>query len=99
MPRSPEALLEALRDAVLPPRTEAALMLFHEQHGQFDRAENALFRLLEQMGPEGKAGVIELGLGFYGRLEVLGEEALAAGNFSKAEVAAGRQELERRRAA
>ena len=94
----PEALIEALRDAVLPARTEAALILFHEQHGQFDRAENALFRLLERMGPEGEAGVIEMGLGFYRRLAVLSEESLAAGNFSREEVVAGRQELERRRA-
>ena len=86
-------LLDRLRGAELPARTEATLILYHEQRGEFDLAENALFRLLEVTEAADRAGVIELGVSFYRRLSFLSDEALAAGNLSRQEVGAGLKEL------
>ncbi len=89
-------LLERLKGIGLPPRTGGALLIYHEQQGEFDRAENALFQMLDTAEPGTVPALLELGHGFYGRLSVLSEEALAAGNFSRAEVETGREELKRR---
>jgi hypothetical protein len=89
-------LLERLRDRALPARTEAALIIYYEHRGEFDQAETALFRLLEAVEPEGVSGVVELGRGLYQRLGVLSDEALRAGNLSRAEVQSGLRELEAR---
>lgn len=89
-------LLERLKGTVLPLRTEAALLVHYEHRGEFDQAENALFRLLEGVEPANVPAVIELGTAFYGRLSVLSEEALRAGNLSTAEVTAGLAELRAR---
>ena len=89
-------LLDRLRDRALPVRTEAALIIYHEQRGEFDQAENALFRLLDSVEPEALSGAVELGRGFYQRLAVLSDDALRAGNLSLAEIRTGLQELEAR---
>lgn len=86
-------LLDRLRGADLPARTEATLILYHERCGEFDLAENALFRLLEATEAADHAGVIDLGMSFYRRLSLLSDEALAAGNLSREEVGAGLKEL------
>jgi len=83
------SLLERLKGRLLPARTEAALLLHHEQRGEFDLAENALFRLLDAVEPAGVPAVVELGTAFYRRLSVLSDTALRAGNLSQAEVNAG----------
>lgn len=92
-------LRERLRNQPLPPRTEAAFLIYHEHRGEFDQAENALFRLLEAASAETVPGVVELGRGLYHRLAVLSDEALLAGNLSRAEIQSGLRELEARRAA
>ena len=86
-------LLDRLRGAELPARTEATLILYHERCGEFDLAENALFRLLEVTEASDRAGVIEFGVSFYRRLAFLSDEALAAGNLSREEAGAGLKEL------
>ncbi len=93
----PERLLERLGTAPLPPRTYGALMLFHEQHGRFAKAEDALFALLEAV--PGNQDALEMGLGFYERLGVLSDATLQAGDLPRAEVEAGLAELRARAAA
>lgn len=87
-------LMSRLQPAELPPRTHAALLIFHEQRGEFAKAEDALFRLLDSAGQAPAA--VAIGFGFYQRLGVLSDEALAAGGFSRAEVASGLADLEQR---
>lgn len=93
----PETLLELLGDTPLPPRTEAALVLFHENRGEYARAEDALFRFLDATGNAPEA--LEVGRAFYHRLRALGEETLCAGGLSRAEVEEGLAALQRRAAA
>lgn len=89
-----ETLLGHLGDATLPPHTEAALMLYQEQRGEFARAEDALFRYLE--ATDYAPDPLAIGRAFYHRLSVLSDEALALGGLSRAEVEAGLAELARR---
>lgn len=88
------ALLDQLGNAPLPPRTQAALVLYHEQRGEYARAEDALFRLLDLT--DDASAVRAIGRGFYGRIEVLGDDLLAAGGLPRVELAGGLAEWERR---
>src|SRR5512135_1697907 len=54
-----EALVLALGDSPLPIRTQALLMQHYERTGEFAKAENALFTLIE--AEPGNAAVVELG--------------------------------------
>ncbi len=92
-----EDLVRDLAGTPLPPHTEAALVLYHEQRGRFDLAEDALFRLLEATDHAPEA--LAMGRAFYGRLRSLSEEALVAGGLSRAEVEEGLATLEARTAA
>lgn len=94
---TPPTLLELLGPTALPPRTEAALLLYHEHRGEFARAEDALFRFLDTTGNAPEA--LEIGRAFYHRLRALSEEALTLGGLSRAEVEDGLAALERRAAA
>ncbi len=87
-------LMARLQPTELPSRTHAALLIYHEQRGEFAKAEDALFRLLD--ATEQAPAAVEIGFGFYQRMGVLSDDALAAGDFSRAEVAAGLAELQRR---
>lgn len=90
-----ETLREALGPAPLPPRTEAALMLYHEHRGEYARAEDALFRLLD--ASDNAAEAREIGRAFYHRLRELSEEVLVLGGLSRAEIEEGLAALARRR--
>ena len=92
-----EMLLAGLRGQPLPPRACAAVMLQYELVGEYAKAEDALFALLESE-PENPA-LIELGFAFYERLLRQSDAALSAGNLPRAEVEAGLSELRARRAA
>jgi hypothetical protein len=94
---APQTLLDLLGPTDLPPRTEAALLLYHEHRGEFARAEDALFRFLDTTGNAPEA--LEIGRAFYHRLRALSEEALTLGGLSRAEVEDGLAALERRAAA
>lgn len=84
-------LEEALSGEEMPPRTHAALMIHHEQAGRFAKAEDALFKLL-RLEPD-NSDTFEMGEGFYRRLLVLSDEALATGGLPRAEVEAGLADL------
>ncbi len=84
-------LAEKLSDYDLPFDTNALLLQFYEQQGAFAQAEDRLFELAENAGNTDAAAT--LGEAFYDRLEQQDDSALAAGNFSRAEINAGRAAL------
>ena len=86
-----EELVEALKPYDLPPRTYAALMIFHEQQGKFAKAEDALFALLESA--PGNGDVIEMGVAFYERLLALDDATLSLGELPRTEVESGLAEI------
>jgi len=92
-----DMLLAGLCGQPLPPRTCAALMRHYELIGEYAKAEDALFALLENE-PKNPA-LIELGLAFYERLRRQSDAALCAGNLPRAEAEASLSELRARRAA
>jgi hypothetical protein len=89
-----EAFVEALRDAPLPLSTQARLMAHYERLGEFGKAEDALFAMLEAEPHEPK--LLEFGIGFYQRLGSHSDATLSAGNLPRAELQAALAELERR---
>jgi len=91
-----EVFLKALQDSPLPLDTQARLMQHYERLGEFGKAEDALFALLEAEPNEPR--LLEFGITFYQRLKSQSDESLGAGNLPRAELNAGLAELERRKA-
>jgi hypothetical protein len=91
-----EAFLTGLSDAPLPLATRAMLMQHYERTGEFARAEDLLFTLLEAE-PE-RIELLDFGTVFYRRLLGRSDSALTAGNLPRSEVQAGLAELDARRA-
>jgi hypothetical protein len=92
-----EEFVVALGDDPLPLETEARLMQHYERTGEFGKAEDALFALLDAE-PE-NAPLLELGISFYRRLESQSDVQLNDGNLPRAEVEAGLADLNSRKAA
>jgi hypothetical protein len=90
-----EMFVAVLRDSPLPLETQALLMQHYERSGEFAKAEDALFAMLEAE-PE-NAGLVEFGVSFYERLQGQSDAALAAGNLPRPELEAGLAELRKRR--
>jgi hypothetical protein len=90
-----ESFVQVLQDTPLPLNTQARLMQHFERLGEFSKAEDALFAMLEAEPREPK--LLEFGIGFYARLGAQSDAALSAGNLPRAELQAGLAELERRR--
>jgi Family of unknown function (DUF6483) len=88
--------LAALRGSLVPLETQAFLMQHYERSGEFAKAEDALFAMLE--AEPGKAGLVEFGASFYARLQGQNDAALVAGNLPRPELEAGLAELRKRRA-
>jgi hypothetical protein len=89
-----EMLEGALKGTPLPPRTHAMLMQHHERAGEFAKAENALFAMLDAE-PENGA-IMEFGVGFYKRILAESDAALMEGGLPRAEVEEGLKEFLRR---
>src|SRR3954470_9620380 len=89
-----EAFMAALHDSVLPMRTQAMLMRHYERTGQFAKAEDALFAMVEE--DPGNAKLLEFGISFYERLKGQSHAALNAGNLPRGEVEAALQDLRTR---
>jgi tetratricopeptide (TPR) repeat protein len=89
-----EMLVSALGDEALPGRTLAMLMQHYERTGEFAKAEEALFNLLDA-DPD-NAVAVEFGQMFCRRLLAQSDEALSAGNLPRAEVESTMQELQER---
>src|ERR1051326_2187608 len=92
-----EEFMIALQDSALPLETQARLMQHYERLGEFAKAEDALFAMLDAE-PE-HAPLLELGISFYRRLEGQSDAHLADGNLPRAEVEAGLADLNARKGA
>lgn len=92
-----EIFVAALQDGPLPPETHAGLMRHYEQSGEFAKAEDCLFALLE--ADPANAGILEFGVAFYERLRRQTDANLAAGNLPRPELEAGLAELRGRQGA
>jgi hypothetical protein len=88
-----EMLTLALRSAELPPRTYAMLMRHYERVGEFAKAEDALFALIET--DPGNDSMQRLGVAFYERLLRESDHALTTGNLSRAEVREGLEQIQK----
>jgi tetratricopeptide (TPR) repeat protein len=80
--------------APLPTRTHALLMQHYEGIGEFAKAEDALFALLD--AEPGNDAVVEFGIAFYRRLLTHSDSVLQEANLPRTEVAEGLKELARR---
>ncbi len=86
-----EGFLAALGDFVLPLSTQAMLMQHYERLGEFAKAEDALFAMLE-LEPN-NPGLLSFGISFYRRLQGQSDDALTQGNLPRAELEAGLAQL------
>jgi hypothetical protein len=81
----------------MPAQTYALLMEHYERTGQFGKAEDALYGILD--GEEGNDYALNFGISFYERLLGHTDVQLIEGNLPRAEVEAGLGELRGRRSA
>lgn len=86
-----EALASALKETEIPVRTNVMLMQHYERTGEFAKAEDALFRVLE--AEPDHPGALEFGMTFYRRLLSQSDAALSDGNLPRTEVEQGMKEL------
>jgi hypothetical protein len=75
----------------LPAQTQAMLMEHYERSGQFGKAEDPLFAILDS-GIDNE-NAINFGISFYERLRGRTDAQLAEGNLPRTEVESGLQEL------
>jgi len=92
-----EVFLQALNDSPLPLQTLAMLMHHYESSGQFAKAENALFSMLD-LEP-GNPALVDFGFTFYERLQHQPDSSLDFGELPRAELESGAAELRQRKAA
>jgi uncharacterized protein DUF6483 len=86
-----DALVSALGGEALPLTTQVRLMQHYERSGQFAKAEDILFAILESHPHH--PGLLEFGTRFYERLQHQSDSSLAAGNLPRTELPAGLQKL------
>jgi hypothetical protein len=91
-----EVFVQALGEAPLPLATLALLMQHYERAGEFGKAEDMLFALLEAEPQQ--RGLLDFGILFYERLQAQTDTALAAGNLPRPELEAGLAELRLKKA-
>ena len=86
-----EYFVTALAAAPLPLETQARLMQHYERAGDFGKAEDMLFSMLES--GEKDLALTEFGIAFYERLRGRSDASLEVGNLPRAELEAGLAEL------
>ena len=91
-----EVFLGALQDSPLPLNTQARLMQHYERLGEFGKAEDALFAMLNAQPNE--PSLLDFGITFYQRLGGQSDASLSAGNLPRTELNTGLAELESRKA-
>jgi len=84
-----EGLLNKLEDYEIPVNTKSQLLRYYERVGQYSKAEDMLFELIEADNDESDADIVEYGIAFYERLQKKKDIELAAGNFSREEAREG----------
>ncbi|MGH8023721.1 MAG: DUF6483 family protein, partial [Limisphaerales bacterium] len=82
-----ETFLIGLHDSTLTLETNAMLMRHYEQLGEYAKAEDSLFRMLD--AEPDNVELLDFGIGFYQRVMRLKDEPLELGNLPRAEVTAG----------
>jgi hypothetical protein len=92
-----EEFAVVLADSELPVTTSALLMEHYERTGQFAKAEDALYAILE--AEPGNLPAVEFGISFYERLQRQNDARLEEGNLPRSEVEAGLKDLSGRKAA
>ncbi len=85
-------LLSKLSDYELPTTINGKLFSYYELMGHYSKAEDMLFELLA--ADTTPVAMKERGLAFYQRLQKKSDTDLLAGNFSRAEIAEGEQQLQ-----
>jgi hypothetical protein len=75
----------------LPLETQARLMQHYEVTGQFAKAEDCLFAMLE--AEPGNAALVQFGIAFCERLRGQSDASLASGNLPRPELEASLAEL------
>ena len=91
-----DAFLIALHDTPLPVNTNVMLMRYYELTGEFAKAEDALFAVIEAGTPN--IELLNFGTVFYQRLLGHSDQMLIAGNLPREEVKAALADLEKRKA-
>jgi tetratricopeptide (TPR) repeat protein len=84
----------SLRDSPLPFRSCALLMQHYERTGQYAKAEDELFAMLDEQPDNSE--IIKFGTAFYERLQGQSDAALAFGNLPRSEVETGLAGLRKR---
>ena len=92
---SVEAFLTTLRDSPLDFGTNVMLMRHYEQAGDYAKAEDALFNMLDAESTNTE--LLDFGIGFYQRLLRLDNEKLELGDLPRSEVNAGLAEVNQRK--
>lgn len=90
-----EEFMISLRNSQLPLETHARLMQHYERTGEFAKAEDALFAMLD--AEPDHPPLLELGISFYRRLQNQSDAQLADGNLPRVEVEAGLVDLKARK--
>ncbi len=89
-----EELMACLADSVLPAATNAALMHHYERIGEYAKAEDRLFAMIE--AEPGNSALARWGIPFYERLLRQSDAALISGNLPRIEAEASLAELRTR---
>ena len=89
-----EMLVAALQSTPLPVRTRAMLMQHYERTGEFAKAEDALFAMLDAE-PDNHA-IVAFGITFYQRLLAQSDTTLNTAGLPRAEVEDGLKQLRER---
>jgi len=86
-----EGLLNKLEEYEFPVKIKSQLFRYYERVGQYSKAEDMLFEVIEADGDESEAqaDIVEQGIAFYKRLLKKKDMELAAGNFSREEAREG----------
>jgi len=92
-----EIFVAALSDAPLPLPTQAQLMQHYERNGEFGKAVDSLYGMLE--AEPDHPGIVSFGIAFYERIQGQSDSRLAEGNLPRAELEAALGELRQRQQA
>ena len=90
-----EMLVATLQSVPMPVRTQAMLMQHYERTGEFAKAEDTLFAMLD--AEPDNAAILEFGIAFYQRLRSQSDAALNEANLPRDEVEEGLKVLQHRR--
>jgi hypothetical protein len=92
-----EELVIALADAPLPLQTQTMLMRHYEGTGQYAKAEDALFSILDAVAPD--ASLMAFGRDFYTRIRKQSDQSLTLGGLPRPEAQQGLAEFVERTSA